>query len=57
MKRDEMKEEIRVRMGMGAIEKIKEALEIINDLPSSSAKTQLIEQTKKALKEAQEHLA
>jgi|TARA_R110001599_G_scaffold343828_2_gene566793 hypothetical protein len=57
MKRDEMKEEIRVRMGMGAIEKIKEALEIINDLPPSSAKTQLIEQTEKALKEAQEHLA
>jgi len=57
MKRDEMKEEIRVRMGMGAIEKIKEALEIINDLPPSSAKTQLIEQTKKALKEAYEHLA
>ena len=54
---DEMKEEIRVRMGMGAIEKIKEALEIINDLPPSSAKTQLIEQTEKALKEAQEHLA
>ncbi len=57
MKRDEMKEEIRMRMGMGAIEKIKEALEIINDLPPSSAKTQLIEQTEKALKEAQEHLA
>ena len=57
MKRDEMKEEIQMRMGMGAIEKIKEALEIIKDLPPSSAKTQLIEQTKKALKEAQEHLA
>jgi len=57
MKRNEMKEDIRMRMGMGAIEKIKEALEILKDLPPSSAKTQLMEQTEKALKEAQEHLA
>ncbi len=57
MKRNEMKEDIRMRMGVGAIEKIKEALEIIKDLPPSSAKTQLMEQTEKALKEAQEHLA
>tara|TARA_R100001443_G_scaffold46708_1_gene59527 strand:- start:10567 stop:10740 length:174 start_codon:yes stop_codon:yes gene_type:complete len=57
MKRDEMQEEIRVRMGMGAIEKIKESLEILNTLPSSSVKTQLIEQTKKVLEEAQKHMA
>lgn len=52
-----MQEEIRVRMGMGAIEKIKESLEILNTLPSSSVKTQLIEQTKKVLEEAQKHMA
>ena len=57
MKRDEMKEEIRVRMAMGAIEKIKEAIEIIKDYPPSAAKDKVLQQAEKTLKEAQEELA
>jgi len=57
MKRDEMQEEIKLRMGMGAIEKIKEAITVLKDLPPSPAKTQLLQQSIKALEEAQEHLA
>ena len=52
-----MQEEIKLRMGMGAIEKIKEAITVLKDLPPSPAKTQLLQQSIKALEEAQEHLA
>ena len=57
MKRDEMQEDIRVRMGMGAIEKIKEAIEMMKKFPPSEERNKVLDQAEKALKEAQEHLA
>tara|TARA_R100000544_G_C2219843_1_gene56800 strand:+ start:244 stop:417 length:174 start_codon:yes stop_codon:yes gene_type:complete len=57
MKRDEIQEDIRVRMGMGAIEKIKEAIEMMKKFPPSEERNKVLDQAEKALKEAQEHLA
>tara|TARA_R110002051_G_scaffold128211_1_gene201817 strand:+ start:403 stop:591 length:189 start_codon:yes stop_codon:yes gene_type:complete len=57
MNRNEMREDIRLQMGLEAIRAIKESLKILQELPPSDSKDELIEQTEKTLKEAQEHLA